>query len=145
MGARARRRRIWTTGAVAAVAVGGGAFHFVGSHGSSGSRTPSAPAENQSVGVSYGDSSPRVLARVGAPTKRKSGCWIYDAKAHTVNGAYLGEFADGVRYCFGEGPAGGTAVTAIEVHLIPHTLLNGKWYPGGWNHATVLSAAPPPS
>jgi len=130
-----------------AAALIGAALHFVGSNGSSGSGNSDEPAqtENQSVGVSYGDSAAKVRAKVGTPTRNQGVCWINDAKAHTVDGAYLGEFADAVRYCFGEGPAGGKAITAIEVHLIPHTLLNKKWYPGGWNHATVVSPAPPPS
>jgi hypothetical protein len=101
---------------------------------------------DQSAGVSYGDSTAMVHTKVGSPTTVQRACWVYEAKAHTVNGTYLGEFADAVMYCFGAGPAGGRAVTAIEVHVTPHTKLDGKWYPGGWNHAVyVLSAAPPPS
>ncbi len=100
---------------------------------------------DQSVGIAYGDSSEQVMAKVGSPTQKQGACWIYNAKAHTVHGAYLGEFADGVRYCFGDGPAGDKAVTAIQVHVIPHTKLDGKWYPGGWNHAVTVLATPPAS
>lgn len=131
------------------VAVIGAGFHFLSSNSSSTASESAASAaqgqpENQSVGVSYGDSSAQVLAKVGSPMKKQAACWIYSTKAHTVHGAYLGKFADGLRYCFGDGPAGGKAVSAIEVHIIPHTQLNGKWYPGGWNHAVVVLVAPPP-
>jgi hypothetical protein len=132
---------------VVVVAVIGAGFHLLGSDSSStASDTAAAQShpENQSVGVSYGDSPAQVLAKVGSPTKKQAACWIYSAKAHTVRGAYLGKFTDALRYCFGDGPAGGKAVSAIEVHIVPHTQLDGKWYPGGWNHAVVVLAAPPP-
>lgn len=150
MGPRAKRRLAPVGVAAAAVAVIGAAFEFLDSDGSSGVRTSdAAPAQgesmNQSVGVSYGDSSAQVLEQVGSPTKKQGTCWIYSASANTAHGAYLGKFADGVRYCFGDGPAGGKAVTAIEVHITPHTKLDGKWYPGGWNHAVVVMPPPPPS
>lgn len=136
MAARAKRRLTWVA-AAGGIAVIGAAFHFLDSDGASGPRGSDAAsaqrrALDQSVGVSYGDSSRQVLARVGSPTGKQGTCWIYRATANTVHGAYLGKFEDGVRYCFGDGPAGGRAVTAIEVHVVPHTKLDGTWYPGGW-------------
>ena len=126
----------------------GAAFHFLGSDDASRARTagasPSQRPENQSVGVAYGDPSSKVLSTVGSPTKKQGACWIYKAKSHSVSGSYIGKFSDSLRYCFGEGPAGGEAVTAIEVHIVPHTMLDGKWYPGGWNQATTYTPAPPP-
>jgi hypothetical protein len=143
VGPRAKRRITWVAGAVVAAAVVGAAFHFAVSDRSSGSPKPDARRWNQSVGVSYGDSAAPVQTKVGSPTSKQGACWIYDAKDHTVHGAFLGDLADRLRYCFGEGPAGGRAVTAIEVYVIRHyDPMRKKWYPGGWNHAVVVMAAP---
>ena len=149
MGHRARRRLTWVSVAVVAGAVMGAALRFIASNSSPGttSRAPGSQSQtiDQSVGVAYGDSAGQVLAKVGSPTMKQRTCWIYNANAHVVRGAYLGQFADGVRYCFGDGPAGGKAVSVIDVHVTPHTKLDGKWYPGGWNHAVTIMASPPAS
>jgi hypothetical protein len=137
------------TGAGLAVAVA--VLHFLGPDSSSGSRNSGDAASAgqdfgaQNGGVAYGDDPKHVLAKVGPPTKKQGACWIYSPSGS--NSQYvIGKFVDGVRYCFGDGPAGGKAVTAIDVHIIPHTLPTKKWYPGGWNHAMAGSySQQPPS
>ena len=92
----------------------------------------------QNGGIAYGDTRNLVRAKLGAPSDKQRGCWTYHAATHSFHGEYLGQFVDGLRYCFGDGPAGGTVVTAIYEHIVPHRLPTNKWYPGGWNHAMYL-------
>jgi hypothetical protein len=130
-------------GIVVALVVFGGVIY----HARNASHTsPSAAASShrqlevgeQNGGVAYGDSAAQVMTKVGSPATKHGSCWSYSARAHTVNGEYLGPFVDGLRYCFGDGPAGGSVVTAIYEHIVAHTLPSGKWYPGGWNYAMTL-------
>ena len=149
VGPRATRRLGWVLGTGIAVAAAIAAPHFFGSDSSTGSRdsAESTPPRQdfgaRNGGVAYGDAPKQVLAKVGSPTKKRGACWIYSA--NRSNGHYIiGKFVDRLRYCFGDGPAGGKAVTAIDVHIIPHTLPTKKWYPGGWNHAMARSYSQQP-
>jgi hypothetical protein len=99
----------------------------------------------QSGRIAYGATPKQVLTALGPPTTKHAGCWTYPAENHTINGEYLGDVVDALRYCFGDGPAGGQVVTTIHEHLIPHRLPNKKWYPGGWGGVmTLMQHASPP-
>ena len=134
--------RSWLIGIVVALAVVGGViYHGRGSgHASSaaGVKQRRLDVGKQNGGIAYGDDAKQVMAKVGSPKTKQGACWSYQTKSNIVNGEYLGQFVDGLRYCFGDGPVGGKVVTAIYEHIVAHTLPSGKWYPGGWNHAMVL-------
>lgn len=93
--------------------------------------------------MAYGDTTKQVLAKLGVPTSKQSGCWIYDAPSHTLNRMYLGKVIDGAKFCFADGPAGGTVVSTIYVHLIPSaagTLPPDKQPAGGWIHPFTIAS-----
>jgi hypothetical protein len=95
--------------------------------------------------VAYGDTAEQVLAKLGAPTKKQSACWIYDAPGHTLNGEFLGKVIDGAKFCFADGPAGGMAISTIYEHLIPSaaaTVPPGQRPAGGWIHAFNINGSP---
>lgn len=150
MGPRTKRRLAWLAATVVALAVVVGAFqHFSVSRGS-GNSGGSATHRRLEVGaqsgrIAYGATPRQVLTTLGAPTKKQGACWSYSAKAHTINGEYLGDVVDGLRYCFSDGPTGGKVVANIYEHIIAHRLPTKKWYPGGWNPAmTLMGPHPPP-
>lgn len=93
--------------------------------------------------MAYGDTAKQVLAKLGAPTRKQSACWIYDAHSHTLNGMYLGKVIDAAKFCFADGPAGGTVVSTIYEHLIPSaagTLPLDKQPAGGWIHPFTIAS-----
>ena len=109
------------------------------------SASPNETFKEQSGGISYGATPKRVLATLGTPTTKQPSCWSYKANAHTVGRDYLGKFVDGLRYCFGDGPAGGKAVVGIYVHVIAHPTPADKNYPGGWEHAVAVIGSGTPA
>jgi hypothetical protein len=130
---------------VVAVVVGGVLHHVFDSTSPSGARhlTPQRQSQDgeQNGGVAYGDTHETVATKLGPPTQKGAACWIYNARRHIVNGMYLGETVDALRYCFADGPAGGTVVSTIYEHLIPSAvarLPKNKRPPGGWMHALVF-------
>lgn len=142
IGPRARRRLAWLAGTAAALVVAGGGGYRLFDSGSSGTSTtpePTQAAGEQSAGIAFGAKPKQVLRTLGPPTQRQSTCWVYLARAHRVDGAYLGKLVDGLKYCFGAGPLGDQVVATIYEHVIPHTLPNKKWFPGGWEPAIATS------
>jgi hypothetical protein len=133
--------RPWLLGIVALAVVGGVIYHARDSNhatSSAGAQQRQLDVGEQNGGIAYGDGAKQVMAKIGSPTTKQRACWSYQAKSHTVNGEYLGQFVDGLRYCFGDGPVGGKVVTAIYEHIVAHALPSGTWYRGGWNHAMIL-------
>ncbi len=133
----------WFAGTVVVLAAVGTALHYsIGSDDSvratvsTSTRTLDLGAQNGRI--AYGANPKDVLTTLGSPTSRHAGCWLYKAKAHTINGEYLGDVVDGLRYCFGTGPVGGKVVTAISEHVVAHRLPNKQWYPGGWGMMILL-------
>jgi hypothetical protein len=84
------------------------------------------------------------VRRLGQPDhKLPSGCWTYQVE----NGAKLigdgfGQWVDAVKYCFGDGPAGGKDVILIESHMVAHKV-GKRLFPASWDHGGFTSAIPP--
>jgi hypothetical protein len=143
---RTKRRVVWLVVVVAGAAVLGGALHhFFNSTSSARSTNTTSQRQDeageQNGGIAYGDTRGTVSAKLGTPNQKKPPCWIYNAHHHTVNGMYLGETVDAIRYCFADGPAGGTVVSTIYEHLIPSAvaqLPKDKRPPGGWMHPLIF-------
>jgi|tagenome__1003787_1003787.scaffolds.fasta_scaffold19186866_1 hypothetical protein len=149
MGARAKRRLTWLIGIGAALVLAGGAVHhFTRSHASPVDRSATGQRESigeQSGGIAFGASEQQVLKKLGDPKRRQAACWVYSAADHTVNGRYLGRFVDGMKYCFGDGPAGGTVVTNIYEHITAHIGFQKKHIAAQWSPAIVLAPRTAPA
>ena len=142
-----RRRALLIGGVLALIAAVGAVRHSVSSTHTTASRSPAASRQldvgEQNGGVAYGDTAQQVLAKLGAPTKKQSACWIYDTPSHTLNGMYLGKVIDAAKFCFADGPVGGTVVSTIYEHLISSAA--GRLPPdeqpaGGWIHAFTIAS-----
>ena len=124
MGPRARRR-LATASGIVLVAVGAGAAVSV-THSSTHSTGKEVYGTFGAFGVSYGWTANHVRAQVGAPSRKRNACWVYDVRNATLGGtklpAEVGEI-DAVRYCFAEG-----VVSVIEDHWPP-----GSGWPHPWN------------
>lgn len=75
------------------------------------------------LGIVYGSTPKQVLSRLGSPTKEQAHCWLYRGRVGSIRGHYPGPYVDAMKFCFSEGPAGGTAVTRILNHLPIHSII----------------------
>jgi hypothetical protein len=115
-------------GAVAALSVAGAVAALTATHSGmshhGGGRSHTRPQSSKEVygifgafGISYGTRPRQLLARLGAPDRKRAGCWIYRIRGGTFHGFKLiPEIArmDTVRYCFFSG-----VVSIIEDHWRP--------------------------
>lgn len=133
MGPRNRRRL--TTGGivvgVAAVAVAGLLVFFgrVSQHSRNGHAVGEVYGTFGSFGIASGSTAKEVLAKLGPPDEKRSGCWIYRVSGPTFHGTkILPQIAgiDAVRYCFGFGNG---LVSDVEDHWRPVNGQNPYRYP----------------
>lgn len=74
------------------------------------------------LGVAFGSTRAQVLARLGQPTEKRPGCWIYQGRK-TIPGSYRSVYIDGVEFCFSAGPLGGEVMTMVLNHSPKHTIV----------------------
>ena len=116
MGPRARRRLAWLVGiGVCVIAVGGVIYHLSDSAGHPHPSNQQETIGRMNLGIPYGASPTQVLRRLGEPTKKHAGCWVYGAHAGAVQGIFAGKWIDAVKFCFVEGVA-----SDIRDHEVPH-------------------------
>lgn len=127
-------------GGLVVLLIGGLILHFSGSGEASTQHRPkrSAPSSAKrprygefNLGIAYGMAPNEVLRRLGSPTERHAGCWLYRGKNGIIRGHYSSPYVagypvayddDAIKYCFSEGPVGGLAVTRIFAHTPAHTI-----------------------
>jgi hypothetical protein len=134
---------MWLAGAVAVVIVAVVAIQHLTTSAlvtpAHGNATVGAPED---LGIPFGASAALVRRRLGQPNTKKSGCWIYKVKngAQTIGDGF-GQWVDEVKYCFGEGAAGGRAVSNIYSHMVAHRI-GKKRYPAGWSGLVTIAIPP---
>ena len=146
MGPRTRRRAVGLLATLAALAILGGAlFYFTRSGSPTGSYNSYKVGNGEFSGrIPFGATPKQVLQTLGSPTSKQPGCWVYRANADRVNGEYLPQWVDALKFCFSAGPAGGKAVTNIYNHLVAHPTPLNKHFAGGWFQAFNVEHGTPP-
>ena len=130
---------MWILGAVVAVAIAGGVINHLTT---SSSPAPKNATERlgapEDLGIPIRASAAEVVRRLGEPSKKQSGCWIYAVKdgAKTIGDGF-GQWIDKVKYCFAEGPTGGKAVAHMSSHMMAHTV-GKKHFPAGWSYIVIV-------
>ncbi len=127
MGPRARRRLVWIVGLALLVAIVAGAAlrHFTASAGHSGAKNK-FKIGTMNLGVSFGFTTKQVQRRLGRPSEKRAGCWIYRAQDGKVNGIFASSLTDAVRFCFSSG-----IVSDIKDHDVAH-VIGTRHIPAGW-------------
>jgi hypothetical protein len=92
----------------------------------SGSHTPvrQDAAGSMNLGLVAGESQRGVLRRLGPPSSKREGCWIYRTTAGNFRGTYVGRYIDAVRFCFI-----GSVLSDIEDHWNLHDSKGPRWLP----------------
>lgn len=140
MGPRARRRLAWLAGVAIGLAVLAGVVrHFT--HSSRPLVTKNEKVSlgtPENLGVPFGTSAAQLVRRLGQPSEKKSGCWIYDVKNGAEEiGDGFGQWIDKVKYCFAEGATGGQAVAHVSSHMVAHKV-GKKHYAAGWSYIVIV-------
>jgi hypothetical protein len=146
MGPRRRRRAVGLLATVVALAIFGVAlFYFTRSGSPTGMYNSSRVGIGEFSGrVPFGATPKQVQRTLGSPTSKQPGCWVYRANADRVNGAYLPQWVDALKFCFSAGPAGSKGVTNIYNHLVAHPIPLNKHFAGGWFPAINVEHGKPP-
>jgi hypothetical protein len=134
IGPRATRRFVWVVGLAIGVAVFAGAIrHLTRSSHPASNHAKETLGAPENLGVPFGASPAKVVARLGQPNAKQAGCWIYGVKDGAKEiGNGFGQWIDKVKYCFSEGATGGQVVADISSHMVAHRI-GKKHYPAGWN------------
>jgi hypothetical protein len=86
------------------------------------------------------------VGQLGAPTAKSGHCWLYQGEVGRIRGRLSGSYVDAMKFCFGEGPAGGRAVTKILSHDVAHTIVardgTKKHFPAQWGGAITIMRVP---
>jgi hypothetical protein len=107
------------------------------------------------LGIAYGWTPKQVLRQIGAPVKKQANCWLYRGQVRggigNIRGRFSGLYVDAIKFCFGEGPAGGEAMTQIRSHYAAHTIfkkdatghvVSKRFYSAEWNGPVTLMKVP---
>ena len=118
---------------IVVVVAAGAVRHFTHSSGNSSADKIKIGTEN--LGISFGDTPKQVVRRLGQPSQKQAGCWIYRAPGGKVNGIFASSLTDAVRFCFASG-----IVSDIKDHDVAH-VIGKRHIPAEWSPPIYVAPA----